>query len=87
MPPGDNIVYSLATIVPQLDEPTQSIVRKAYADSLRVMWLMLLGVDILALICALCVRDIPLHRETDPQWDLDRPTDSDAIAEGEKEDK
>ena len=51
-------------------EPLQTQVRKAFADSLRLIWWASLALCILALLCVLGVKEIRMHEVTDENWGM-----------------
>ncbi|KAH9920285.1 MFS general substrate transporter [Fomitopsis serialis] len=60
------IIPELSTLTPSLREE----VRLAFAESLAILWKALTGVAGVGLLSSLLMREIPLHTETDKDWDL-----------------
>ncbi|KIP05973.1 hypothetical protein PHLGIDRAFT_73402 [Phlebiopsis gigantea 11061_1 CR5-6] len=70
-PGGVAIAYSAIPLIPTLDEPLRSQVRVAFADSIRVIWLVLIGVGALGLLSSLFMKGLPLHTQIDESWGID----------------
>lgn len=70
-PQGAEIAYASITILDSLPQPLQSEVRVAFADALRVIWEVMIGVSGAGLGVSLMMKHVELHKNTDQAWDLD----------------
>ncbi|KZT60169.1 MFS general substrate transporter [Calocera cornea HHB12733] len=69
-PGGAEFAIAAIPIIPQLPEPLQGQVKEAFAESLSTLWKVMLAFCFLGVASALLMREIPLHNETDENWDL-----------------
>ncbi|GJJ10987.1 hypothetical protein Clacol_005216 [Clathrus columnatus] len=67
-PSGIAIVYSSIPQISSLPEPLRTEVRKAFIDSLRVIWEVIATVCGLGFISTLFMKAHPLHDDTDKEW-------------------
>lgn len=67
---GVEIAYAAIPQIPGLQEPTKTEVRAAFAASLRVTWLTMIGVGGLGLLCVLGMRELKMHEVTDEEWGM-----------------
>ena len=70
-PGGVAIAYSAIPVIPTLDEPLRTQVRVAFADSIRVIWLVLIGIAALGLLSSVFMKGLPLHTQVDESWGID----------------
>ena len=70
-PQGVSIAYSAIPAIPTLHEPVQSQVRQAFAESLSMLWQVLLGITGVGLLASVFMRGLQLSREVDKKWGLD----------------
>ena len=70
-PSGVAIVYSLIPVIKDLPEPLRSEVRRAFADSVRVIWQVLIGVAAIGLLSCSAMKALPLHTAVDEAWGLE----------------
>jgi len=54
-----------------MDEALRQDVRTAFADSLRVVWQVLIGVAGIGFLSSLAMKHLPLHTNTDENWGLE----------------
>lgn len=54
-----------------LAEPLRAQVKGAFADSLRVVWFVMLGISGAGLVSVLAMKSLPLTAETDEKWGLE----------------
>ena len=78
IPGGVSITYALIPIISQLEEPTKSEVQDAFAESLVVLWEVMIGISALSLLTSLFMKSLPLHTETDKQWSMKEGSNHDA---------
>ncbi|KAJ7918664.1 iron permease [Mycena leptocephala] len=69
-PEGTAIAYSIIPLIRTLPEPLKSQIRVAFADSLRVVWQVLIGVSAAGLLASLAMKSLPLHTQVDRKWGI-----------------
>jgi len=69
-PGGVAGAYSAIPLVANLPEPLRTQVRVAFADSIRVIWLVLIPFGGIGLLAALWIKEIKLETVTDEQWGI-----------------
>ncbi|TFK91205.1 iron permease [Polyporus arcularius HHB13444] len=70
IPPGHDIAYSAIPIIPTLAQPLQAEVRAAFADSIRLIWHVLLAFAAAGLLSVLLQKDVALHSKMDRRWGM-----------------
>ena len=65
------LAYSAIPIVPTLAEPLKGKVQDAFARSISVIWLVLMGISGAGLLSTLLMKEVPLHKEVDKQWGME----------------
>lgn len=70
-PGGVSIAYSIIPLIPSLEEPFRTEVRNAFAESLVVVWEVMIGVSGLGLLVSILMKGLPLHTEVDKNWGMD----------------
>lgn len=73
------LAYAVIPVIPTLSEPLKTQVRVAFAESLRLIWFVLLGVAGAGVLSLLLMREQEMADMTDDQWGMKeqkRPTDS-----------
>lgn len=73
-PGGVSIAYSIIPVIPTLEEPIKSEIRGAFADSLIVLWQVMIAIAGLGLLSSLFMEGLPLHTQMDENWGI---TDND----------
>ncbi|KIM92156.1 hypothetical protein PILCRDRAFT_260 [Piloderma croceum F 1598] len=68
-PGGVAIAYSVIPQIRDLPQPLKHQVQIAFAESLRVVWKVLVGLSGLGLVSSCLMRGLPLHTVTDKEWD------------------
>ncbi|KAI0826717.1 Mfs1.2 [Trametes gibbosa] len=83
---GTGVDLSYATIphIPALEQPLKDEVRRAFGDSLSVVWQVMVGILGIGLLASLLMRDVPLHNTVDDKWALDADRQSVSEGSGEK---
>ena len=71
-PQGTEIAYATIPAISGLPEPLRSEVREAFANSLKVVWEVLLAIAGLGLVSSLFMKALPLHSAVDDKWVLQR---------------
>ncbi|KAH8826952.1 Mfs1.2 [Flagelloscypha sp. PMI_526] len=87
LPPGvQDLAYGSIVVLRKIKDPVILLqARTAYADSLRVLWLVLCGASGFGLLVALLMQDIPMHTYTDEKWDLKEGSKEDASEKTESD--
>ena len=70
-PQGVAVAYSIIPVIPTLEEPLRTQVQVAFADSLAVIWQVMIGIAGLGLLCSLPMKALPLHTQVDERWGLE----------------
>jgi len=76
VPGGISSDYSAIPLIKHLPEPLLTEVLHGFAESLRVIWLVLIPFGGVGFIAALCMKALPLESVTDEQWGI-RPKKED----------
>lgn len=82
-----DIAYSAIPVIAGLSEPTRSQVRQAFADSIAVIWQVMIGISGAGLLGSLLMKAVPMHKKVDKKWALSDKTavDLNPVAEAEKD--
>ncbi|KAF8313799.1 iron permease [Clavulina sp. PMI_390] len=73
-PAGAEISYALIPLIPTLPEPLRSEVRKAFADAIRQIWYVGIGLSGLGLLLTLPAKAVTLSLITDENWGFEQGT-------------
>ena len=65
------MAYSLVPEIKSLEEPLRSSVQVAFADSIAVIWQVMIGISAIGLLSCLLMRGIPLNMDVDDSWALE----------------
>jgi hypothetical protein len=65
-----SLQYALIPVIKDLPGPVRDQVRDAFAESLRVVWRVFLGISVVGLLTSIPMRGLPLHTSTDANWAL-----------------
>jgi hypothetical protein len=71
-PGGADIAFSAIPFISGLEEPLRSEVRAAFADSLSILWKVLIGVAGMGLISTVLMKEVTMNTETDEKWALEQ---------------
>ncbi|KAJ7278817.1 major facilitator superfamily domain-containing protein [Mycena rebaudengoi] len=71
-PQGTQIAYAVIPLIPQLPTEVATATREAFASALRVMWQVMIGIGALGLLVSLAMKHLPLHVQTDENWELEK---------------
>ncbi|KAG8914322.1 hypothetical protein FRC00_014482 [Tulasnella sp. 408] len=82
---GVEITYAAIPQIPGLPEPMRTEVRVAFASSLRVIWLVMIGICGLGLLCVLGMKELKMHEVTDDDWGMEERKRRDADEEKAKD--
>lgn len=69
-PAGTAIAYSVIPLIPSMEEPLKTQVQAAFADSLQVVWQVMVGIAGLGLVSSLAMKRLPLHTQVDEKWEI-----------------
>ncbi|KAI8977720.1 iron permease [Trametes punicea] len=70
LPSGAEVAYSVIPQIRDLPEPLKDSVRAAFADSLRVLWEVMIAVSGLGFLSTWIMRELPLQLVADDDWGL-----------------
>ncbi|KAK7012809.1 efflux pump FUS6 [Favolaschia claudopus] len=70
-PQGVAIAYSIIPRIRTLPEPLKQQIRVAFAEGLRGVWRVLVGVAGGGLVASLAMKGLPLHTEVDKKWGIE----------------
>ncbi|KAM5537268.1 hypothetical protein V8D89_008998 [Ganoderma adspersum] len=82
-PSGAQIAYAAIPVISGLDEPLRTQVRNAFANSLKTVWLVMVGMSGAGVLSLLLMKEVPMQKETDATFGLDDRTQS-AVQDSEK---
>ncbi|KAJ6461401.1 MFS general substrate transporter [Mycena sanguinolenta] len=68
--PNQDLTYVFIPLIRSLSEPLRTQVQNAFTNSLRVLWKVMLVLCGAGLLTVFTQREIPLHRNTDPEWGI-----------------
>lgn len=69
--PGSvDLAYSIIPQIPSMEQPLKEQVQVAFADSLIVVWQVLIGISGMGLLSALLMKGLPLHGAVDKEWTI-----------------
>jgi hypothetical protein len=70
-------VETVIPLIPTLGQPIKDEVRNAFAEGLKVVWQVMLGIALAGFLCSLGIRQLQLHTNIDEEWGRkDLSTDS-----------
>ncbi|KAJ6450091.1 iron permease [Mycena sanguinolenta] len=69
-PPDLEIAYAAIPLIRQLEEPLQTQVRAAFADSMAVIWQTMIGFAALGLLLSLMMKEVPMATTVDETYAL-----------------
>ncbi|KAI0799693.1 iron permease [Irpex lacteus] len=72
LPSGVSFAYSAIPTLRSLDPNLRETVRHAFADSLKQLWLVLIGISGIGLVSVLFMTEIPMRNDLDEQWALEQ---------------
>ncbi|KAH9954083.1 iron permease [Russula dissimulans] len=74
-PQGAEIAFATIPVIPTLEQPFRDEVRKAFAESLSVVWWTTLAVAIGGSLCTIGMKQLQLHTEVDKDWGAEDAAD------------
>jgi hypothetical protein len=69
-PPGFEIAYAAIPYINRLPEPLRAEVRAAFADSMAVIWQVMIGMAGLGLLLSLPMAEVPMTNAVDENFGL-----------------
>ncbi|KAI0716366.1 iron permease [Earliella scabrosa] len=85
IPPGHDIAYSAIPLIPSLPPALRAQVRAAFADSIRLIWHVLLAFCGAGLLSVGVQRHVALHAKMDERWGLEKKSGDAEKGEGKGE--
>ena len=79
------IAYAAIPAIGALEEPLRGEVREAFARSLRVVWLTMVGMSGAGLLSVLLMREVPMQSVTDETYGLNAAKEPEARSEQDVE--
>lgn len=70
LPGGVSLAYSVIPVIPSLPEPLHTEVRVAFADSIQVLWQVMIGIAGIGLLSSLLMKGLSLHTQVDEEWGM-----------------
>ncbi|TFK85585.1 MFS general substrate transporter [Polyporus arcularius HHB13444] len=70
-PDGVQIAYAAIPVIGTLEEPLRTEVRRAFAESLAVIWQTMIGISGLGLLSVLLMREVPMGKTADDTYGLE----------------
>jgi len=68
---GAEIAYSVIPVVPLLPQPLKDEVRVAFAQSVAVIWRVMIGISAAGLLGVLVLGELKMHEVTDEDWGIE----------------
>ncbi|EMD35286.1 hypothetical protein CERSUDRAFT_116088 [Gelatoporia subvermispora B] len=84
-PGGVALAYGAIPEVADLPAPVRDAVRAAFAQSIAVIWRVMIAVAALGLVASAVMKDVPMHAETDQNWGLEKSGEAERRGEQENE--
>ena len=69
------MAYSIIPEISQLEEPLLSEVRDAFAESLKIIWQVMIGISGLGLLTVVLMKEVEMRMDVDSQWALEEKKD------------
>ncbi|GAA6025386.1 hypothetical protein JCM11491_002701 [Sporobolomyces phaffii] len=66
---GD-IAFAAIPVIKTLDEPLRTEVRRAFAESIRTIWQVVLAIACVGFVVSLAIKSLPLTMERDENWGM-----------------
>ncbi|KAI0352111.1 Mfs1.1 [Trametes cingulata] len=63
-----NVAYAVIPLIPTMRQPEKDLSRKAFAESLALVWRILIAIAGVGLLVSLLMRGLPLHTQRDENW-------------------
>ena len=62
------MAYSLVPDIKSLEEPLRSLVQVAFADSIAVIWQVMIGIAGAGLLSSISMQDVQMGTKVDAKW-------------------
>ncbi|TCD68656.1 hypothetical protein EIP91_010177 [Steccherinum ochraceum] len=72
--PGESVAYTIIPLIPSLPQPEKDAVRHAFAQSLIVLWRVLIAISGVGLLISSLMKPVPLHAREDENWAMAEKT-------------
>ncbi|KAI0365458.1 Mfs1.1 [Pilatotrama ljubarskyi] len=82
LPGLSNVAYAVIPLVRTMAQPEKDETRRAFAQSLAVLWRVLIGVAGMGLLASLPMRALPLHSQRDENWAVTSGSESEVAEKG-----
>ena len=69
-PGGVALAFSTIPAISTLPEPLRGEVREAFADSMIVIWQVMIGISGVGLLTCLLMREVEMRESMDEQWGI-----------------
>ncbi|KAI0722370.1 Mfs1.2 [Cerioporus squamosus] len=66
-----DLSYAAIPIIPTLPQPLKDEVRRAFGESIAVVWKVMVGVLGIGFLASLAMRDVPMHAKVDTKWGIE----------------
>ncbi|CDO76935.1 hypothetical protein BN946_scf185006.g17 [Trametes cinnabarina] len=70
LPPDQDVTYSGIPLIPSLEQPLQNEVRAAFANSIRLVWYICLGLCAVGFVSVAMQEYVPLHTKMDDRFGM-----------------
>jgi hypothetical protein len=80
VPDGTELAYAAIPLINGLPEPVRSEVRRAFAESIKVVWYVMAGIAGIGLLASLAMKGLPLHTSVNEEWVLNKERNSNESA-------
>ena len=70
-PQGLEIAFAAIPVIKDLSEPLRSEVRQAFAQSMRTVWLVMVGISGAGLLTMALMKEVPMQAESDERFGLE----------------
>ncbi|KAJ7596369.1 Mfs1.2 [Mycena floridula] len=68
---GD-LTYAVITSIREMPEDARIELQNVFAESMRTLWLVMLGISAVGLVSSLMMEGLPLHTNTDEAWAMEK---------------
>ena len=69
------LAYAIIPQISQLPEPLHDQVRNAFAESLKIIWQVMIGISGLGLLTVVLMKEVEMRMDVDSQWALEEKKD------------
>jgi hypothetical protein len=72
LPTGVSFAYSAIPTLRFLPPDLQLQIRQAFSDSMRMLWLIMIGISGIGLVSVFFMKEIPMRNDIDEQWAMEQ---------------